>query len=836
VTTQVAGIGDLERLRAARATTRERLDDALLKRARALAPKETSTSARGGAAVPWWERLGSSKELGKVHVSLDDADDAVTRRPEGEAAADRVAAEHKDGGDDDATWRPDGAGDGDASRADDDAYRGGQRRTANPAVDEHDALYATAGGAVAEKQEAERREKIRDINRKALALLQSQKAGLAAPDDEEAGGPSHVNCCGAPCACACARGCCCPEAAYHKSIPYFEAKLAELDSAIAQLHADRVARSTKWSSRRRHDRRKRTAWRGCFWRVDDDGEEEEEAEEEEEEEEGASPSTRRKAWTQSRRENIRLRAGRRQRKRIEADFKEVTQQDRHWLAVVATLPWRAAGRVLWTRTKAWARRTWTETLPAWGRTIWNGAKGIVRDYVCCSAGAPPFEPSATAFVTFTRPTAKAQAVGGLLAARPFPMTAAPAPEPRDIIWRNVAVDLNAVARRRWVVNFLILVLLLSWSVVASACANSKSIIDNIGISPGTALYRAMASILPIVLLLSILNLLPLIFQTVARFYERAKAVSRVDLSVVVRFFLFQFVNVYISIVTTAVFSDFREAWKSPVELLKRIAHGTPETSFYFAKLLVFQCGSSPLWLLRAWPFISRGWKTWTVQPPELPAMMYGWAYPKVMMAFTIMVTYWVYSPIIPCIAAIYFFLVNCAFRYLILYVHMPMYESGGQYFYLIASRVCFAIGMSNFILVWYMFVQNLYGFALLVSPLVVITMGFFWFTRDAYVTSSRRTSLNEASDVEKQGHDLTSKFDSSLYLQPALRDLGRFYDFDADFGGSDDDDCDDEEASADGAYEEAPAEEAYEEAPAEEAGEGAPAEAGVRSLGRGWFG
>ena len=57
--------------------------------------------------------------------------------------------------------------------------------------------------------------------------------------------------------------------------------------------------------------------------------------------------------------------------------------------------------------------------------------------------------------------------------------------------------------------------------------------------------------------------------------------------------------------------------------------------------------------------------------------------------------------------------------------------------------------MSNFILVWYMlapgsfiqtfssdqiarrFVQNLYGFALLVSPLVVITMGFFWFTRDA---------------------------------------------------------------------------------------------------------
>ena len=39
-------------------------------------------------------------------------------------------------------------------------------------------------------------------------------------------------------------------------------------------------------------------------------------------------------------------------------------------------------------------------------------------------------------------------------------------------------------------------------------------------SVGGATAQAFASIVPILLLLSILNLLPLIFQTIARFYER----------------------------------------------------------------------------------------------------------------------------------------------------------------------------------------------------------------------------------------------------------------------------------------------------------------------------
>ena len=49
--------------------------------------------------------------------------------------------------------------------------------------------------------------------------------------------------------------------------------------------------------------------------------------------------------------------------------------------------------------------------------------------------------------------------------------------------------------------------------------------------PTTAIYEAAASLLPVVVLLSILNVLPLIFQGLSTFYERPKAHSLIDLSV-----------------------------------------------------------------------------------------------------------------------------------------------------------------------------------------------------------------------------------------------------------------------------------------------------------------
>ena len=259
----------------------------------------------------------------------------------------------------------------------------------------------------------------------------------------------------------------------------------------------------------------------------------------------------------------------------------------------------------------------------------------------------------------------------------------------------------------------------------------------------------------------------------ARFYERHKSHSDVDLSVVERFFRFQFVNVYVSILSTAILADLSAAWESPFEFVKKIGFMTPNAAFFFAKLLAFQCGSSPLWLLRAWPLLSRGWKTWTVQPPELPGMMYGWAFPKAMMTFTIFCTFWVFAPLLSAIAFVYFFLISFAFRYLILFVHMPVYESGGQFYYRMIERVLFAISVSNVILFFWFLTRGLTGFALIVFPLPFLVYSFRTFAREAYETPSKSVALDEAvAKVDECVDTVSTAFEHNLYTQPALRDAG----------------------------------------------------------------
>ena len=87
------------------------------------------------------------------------------------------------------------------------------------------------------------------------------------------------------------------------------------------------------------------------------------------------------------------------------------------------------------------------------------------------------------------------------------------------------------------------------------------------------------------------------------------------------------------------------------------------------------------------------------------------------MTFTIFCTFWVFAPLLSLIALVYFFLISFAFRYLILYVHMPVYESGGLFYYRMVERVLFGLMISNVILFFWLITRSLVGHAIIVLPL-----------------------------------------------------------------------------------------------------------------------
>ncbi|KAH8053952.1 hypothetical protein JL722_9113 [Aureococcus anophagefferens] len=134
---------------------------------------------------------------------------------------------------------------------------------------------------------------------------------------------------------------------------------------------------------------------------------------------------------------------------------------------------------------------------------------------------------------------------------------------RDRHWLSVLASdppsqaVPAVARR---------VALSARKVVRGWCSSTTRLVTLIfdwDVEDEGLVERSTYQVLPIAALLSIVNLLPLCFQAIARFYERLKSHSAVDLSVVERFFRFQFINVYVSILANAILKDLQKAWHSP---------------------------------------------------------------------------------------------------------------------------------------------------------------------------------------------------------------------------------------------------------------------------------
>ena len=414
--------------------------------------------------------------------------------------------------------------------------------------------------------------------------------------------------------------------------------------------------------------------------------------------------------------------------RVRTRYRDRVRRAWHPIKLLAKQPlWTVALPTLWARIKLCALHVVVVTVPSVLRIFAYAIRSAVVDYVLCcfdshaaAAAAQQhrkknsgddvrgFRTSSTAFVTFARPVSRLLALHTTLTGQPFGMYATPAPEGRDVIWENVHEAVSAIDRRRRLVNGILVIQLFCWTFIVAAASNA----DKLGKwFPESNVRVWVESLAPAAALLAVINILPLIFQAVGRFYERRKSISNVDMAVVTRFFKFQAVNVYVSVFATALLTQFEQAWQNPGKFVILLGQKMPASSLFLAKFLALNAGTSPLWCLRVWPLISRGWKTWTLRPPELPGVLYGWALPKLNMSFTIVSTFWCFSPLTSVIGLVYFACVSVFFRYNILFVHMPFYETGGVFFELVVQRILFGLGVSNCILLfWFLTKYGLFFF------------------------------------------------------------------------------------------------------------------------------
>jgi hypothetical protein len=202
--------------------------------------------------------------------------------------------------------------------------------------------------------------------------------------------------------------------------------------------------------------------------------------------------------------------------------------------------------------------------------------------------------SSTGFVTFLDLTSVTTAASAPLTSKPQTLDVGVAPEPRDIIWQNAHISLRSQHRRENSTNVFLTVVGFLWMfplAAIQAFAKAEYIAQIPGMewiltAGGGSVSHFVNGYLPVVALLCLIMILPVIFEVLARSYERRKTLSDVQDSMLGRYFYFQVLNLYISVTAGSLWKSLAEILDRPSSLFSLLGESLPFMVGYFVALLV----------------------------------------------------------------------------------------------------------------------------------------------------------------------------------------------------------------------------------------------------------
>lgn len=307
--------------------------------------------------------------------------------------------------------------------------------------------------------------------------------------------------------------------------------------------------------------------------------------------------------------------------------------------------------------------------------------------------------SSTAFVTFNSRVTESIAQQMLLSLDTMEINHAP--NPKDIIWENVAIPKSQVVMRNYITNIGIIVGSIFWS----SLVNSVNVFASFFPLPKTQ-QQSMSAIVMLVFLM----ILPVIFDALARNYEGMKLESEIQNSIMTRYFYYQLINVCV----TAGFSG-NNLWRQILDVLNEpkllidiLGGNLPNVSMFFTNLMIVKIFTAiPLEMMRPYQLSTIHMMTncmnrRTTTRRDLRTgvfyswpMLYGWIYPQLMMVLMIMVTYACITPIMMPFCVLFFSAAYIMYKYQLLYVYINEDQSGGYMWYAVFNRSLIALQFAS---------------------------------------------------------------------------------------------------------------------------------------------
>lgn len=205
--------------------------------------------------------------------------------------------------------------------------------------------------------------------------------------------------------------------------------------------------------------------------------------------------------------------------------------------------------------------------------------------------------------------------------------------------------------------------------------------------------------LPVVALLTLIMILPIIFEWVAINYENRKTYSDVQNSILNRYFYYQLANIFITVTAGSIWDSLNDLLYSPYSAFVILGRSLPTVVGYFISFLATKTlAGLPMVLLRAGALSKMLFYRLCLRESKLTQreldeaiyrkeeILYGWEYPTQLLVVVICFTYACISPVILIFGAVYFQGALVVYQNQLLHVYTAKYESGGLMFTSVIDR------------------------------------------------------------------------------------------------------------------------------------------------------
>ncbi|CDS12241.1 hypothetical protein LRAMOSA04436 [Lichtheimia ramosa] len=365
-----------------------------------------------------------------------------------------------------------------------------------------------------------------------------------------------------------------------------------------------------------------------------------------------------------------------------------------------------------------------------------------------------FLPTSVGFVTFEHSVSACIASQVLIDSTPFRLQAELAPEPRNVLWENIAMHGRERMIRKAVIFVILIFLVFFWILPISyfsALTSERSLQNYFPwlmdlAKKNKILHQIVVGFLPtlaVVIFMAILPLIVNVLSVIEGFQSRSEA-EESSFSKHFFFLLFNFMLVFT--VTSTLFKTLTDMIEDPTQIANILATSLPQVAPFFVNYTVLQCFMIlPIQLLQVGIIILQGfWRIFLSKTPRdfaevtAPRMYnYGWGYPAPVFMFVVLLVYSTSAPIILVFGTLYFCFAYVVLKYQFLYVYFHPYEVAGRMWPRIFSRIIVGLLIFEVMSSGLFLLQKAYPLAVLCGPLIIFTIVFKLTMDAAYLRSTR---------------------------------------------------------------------------------------------------